>query len=257
MTLASCSRLYRPSASDLTGPLAAAEQKPIQLQLNEHLEKVSTFTVLLDATAEKFPGKERFREKVIFSAEHGVRIEVFDPALNRLLALGVARQGELRMLDLQKREFVVGAANAESFSELTSVPLDAASFALLLVGVVTPPPTATYARQLDTGHVMISWSIGATRRAEAILSGGKNVRLQRFQIFEVESGRLDLEASFQDDQPDGDSLGDFPHVIRFELPQRHIRLTAEILSINPKVSLPSELFELAIPDSFTERHIAR
>jgi|GEM_PF-5917206 len=244
--------------------LSSEESQRLIMSMKAQGDQIRSFRAFAKVTVEKFPGSQSVYQSILFSRNVGLRIELFEPTLHRLLGLVVVKGEELSALDAEKKEVLLGRATAENLERVVALPFTPEQAMLIFAGQAIFPEEESQ----ETGEIELKrhpekseylltkrLSKGREFRAILFLTPSNKWELLQLSLSEMRSERLILQATFGEYTPGPES---YPQRIEVNLPQRQItsKLVYQSVAIN-KSSIDPAKFELRIPARYQVRELGQ
>lgn len=264
-SLSACSWLFPPSPAIEVGAfpaLSADATSELMERIADDRARLHTARILFKSTLRRSIGSETVRDVVVFEHPERLRLEVFAPGLNKLLALLITQGNSLYMLDPIERRVFLGDATAPTIERLLSFPLTPPEFMRWAVGRF-PGELGTgtkFAGQDGTGKVLLVHRPDERRELRALLEErGDEVILVRLEVVEPASGALLFRSDFRYEPPPTGppdpassvpTIATVPAAATIELPKRDAEgeLVFERLTVNPVLGKSVDrLFNASVP----------
>ena len=273
LSLSGCPRVMTraPERLDEFSVIEPAERAKISEELSKTAASIRTFKGLASIVIEHFPSKDRGRQAILFSRPSELRLETFEPAVNRLVSLVTVNDGSLRAVVTREKRAYVGEASPEILERFVYLPLQPDAVMLLLVGRLNPDELpaidskghsadSVQWRKSPTGDSYLLYaplrSGALTIEAVMRVSGGKQLgakeselMLQELLLYERATRKLRVKVvySYPEPPPIAGSGAILPQTVRVELPQKHVVVELAFTETKINQTIPAERFGLAIP----------
>lgn len=251
-TLSGCSWLFPPSSSierDLFPAISedATDEALQRIQLD--LVELQTARILVKSTLRRSIGSETVRQAVVFEHPARLRLEIFAPGLNKLLALLITQGTSLYMLDPNERRVFLGEASASTVEKLLSFPFAPVEF---MRWSVARYPADLHAGSISVGRdaagrLLIIHRPDRVREFRAVVDEqGERPRLVELEVLSQSDEKLLFRSEFHYAQRESTT----PARIDIELPKKEAEgeLVIERISVNPTLgSSADRLFKTTVP----------
>jgi hypothetical protein len=249
--------------------LSAAEAGAVLSELRAQANQLRSLQSSSDVTIRKFPGAQDVEQVLIFDREPGFRLEVFEPAVHRLLALVVVANNKLTAIDLDRREVVVGQGSADNLERVLGIPFEMDQLAALFAGQFMLPASdgpMEIKKHPTVEEYLISSRLSERTECQLIvkkLSAG-GWQLTRVLISDRNSDQLLAEARFSEHRPlsiesaGGGVIGNsdiYPRKVEFNLPQRQISSSLIYRQFTLNARIDPRRFEIRVPSRYSIRDL--
>lgn len=163
----------------------------------------------------------------------------FDQPLSILVTDGMV----FSSWDMKNGRFITGNATMANISRVIPVPMDGADIARMLLGQA--PMIAYASEKLEVKHGQYLLTVSNARQVESILINPENLTPTRIKLSTNNELTYTLELSDWLTQ-EGKAL--VPGKIRFEIPNRKIKVRIKLFSAESGTPPDDKLFHLDIPD---------
>lgn len=246
--LSGCSFLFGTSA-DLDparfSTVTADERAAILDEITEPSGSIRTGRLLYRTTMRRYVASESVRQAVVFEYPSKLRIELFASGFNKLIALLIANEGQMYMLDPSTSRAYLGTVSSDSIERLLSFPFLPDELVSWSLGAL-PQRVNAEIRQDSAGAVLATFEPDAGRRVAALFErSGSGLRLTELEITEPRSGELVFRS--RSEYHESFSI---PARIEIELPRRDARgeLVLERFVPNPDLGqIADRLFRIEPP----------
>ena len=251
-TLSGCSWLFPPSSAierDRFPSISADATEEVLELISSDVEQLHTARILVKSTLKRSIGSETVRQAVVFEHPARLRLEIFAPGLNKLLALLITQGNALYMLDPNERRVFLGEASANIVEKLLSFPFTPAEFMRWSVGRYPGDLRAgSVAVGRDSaGRILILHQPEPGREFRAVLEGqGERFRLSHLEVMGRSDDDLLFKSEFHYQQADSVT----PSQVDIELPKKEAtgELVIERITVNPTLgSTADRLFKTTVP----------
>lgn len=216
--------------------------------------QISSLRLMTSLKLSRGSKKDVVRQIVVCRRPDKLRVEIFAPGLNQLLALFTAQNGQLRGFDTSEKKFYYGKASPENFERTLTIPFLPDEMMLWLVGKF-PARSIEPNTKLDVlvspdGRSFYVRTIALEGRDVRILLNkepGTELRMKQFSMAKSANARAIFSSSF--DYPFRESV--IPNVVRFSLEDFDGEITIVQNSINTlPESADAKLFNVIQPGSY-------